>query len=291
MADAKRKIHKFNFKSEGAHVALVDKAANLQTVLTMKAVENEVVVSLSMRDFLEKFFNMWSDDATQLAKILGYTGDPTVEWEENDSYEDYINRKVESVQLLKGLIIPEQIPESIALKVESLQKSVGDKLTSEGSPHEAHNLEGDIKLSDVKIDKEELATLKAAALEVETLKSAAQEVETLKAQVAEVETLKSLVSELKSEKAAKAKLEMEALVKGYNFIPDADQEGVVEFLLKSEGNSVILKTLEKARDAIAESIAVEEAGVEAGEADLDEANTEKSETNDLVSSILAKRNS
>lgn len=37
--EATRRITKFNFESEGAHVALVDAAANLQEVLVMKSAD------------------------------------------------------------------------------------------------------------------------------------------------------------------------------------------------------------------------------------------------------------
>jgi vacuolar-type H+-ATPase subunit I/STV1 len=41
MNKAKRKITEFNFEEDGAHVALVDKAANEQTVLVMKALKKD----------------------------------------------------------------------------------------------------------------------------------------------------------------------------------------------------------------------------------------------------------
>lgn len=280
---AKRKIHKFDFQSEGAHIALVDKAANLQTVLTMKAAEKEVTISLSMKDFLQKFFDLWSDDAELLAKMLGYSGNPTVQWEEGDTWEDYINNKVANVQLLKGVDTPDKLPESLYLEVEELQKKLEEKLTSEGSP-----LEDNVKIEKGESQVDE-TTIEVQ--ELETLKAAATEVETLKAQLEEMNTLKSLVADLKKEKEEKAKSDMVELVKGYNFIPEEDQEGVVAFLLKSEDSGIMISTLEKARDAIASVVEVEK-GVEAEETEVDlkDAVTVKQAGNDLVSKILSDRN-
>ena len=258
MNKPKRKVHAFNFKAEGSHVALVDRAANLQTVLTMKAAEPEVTVSLTMREFLQKFFSLWSEDAEILAGILGYnTGYEDTSKEPSSYYDNYIGSKIDQVSLLKGQELPEKLPESITTKIETLMKSIGDKLTSEDLPLGANNLKGDSKLSEVKISKEELDALKAKATEADTLKSAQEEVDVLKSQLQEVETLKSMVEALKLEKANKAKQEMTTLIKGYSFVPEADQDKLVEFLVKSEDPSVILTTLEKARDAIGAAVSIE----------------------------------
>ena len=111
MSTAKRKIHKFDFSNDEAHVALVDKAANMQEVLVMKAAEPEVRITTSMRTFLEKFFNLWGDDSRILAGILGYSTE--YDWEDEESYEDYIQSKVDQVVLLKGKTISDTLPESI----------------------------------------------------------------------------------------------------------------------------------------------------------------------------------
>lgn len=287
MNKPKRKVHAFNFKAEGSHVALVDRAANLQTVLTMKAAEPEVTVSLTMREFLQKFFSLWSEDAEILAGILGYnTGYEDTSKEPSSYYDNYIGSKIDQVSLLKGQELPEKLPESITTKIETLMKSIGDKLTSEDLPLGANNLKGDSKLSEVKISKEELDALKAKATEADTLKSAQEEVDVLKSQLQEVETLKSMVEALKLEKANKAKQEMTTLIKGYSFVPEADQDKLVEFLVKSEDPSVILTTLEKARDAIGAAVSIE-TGAE-GTGTVEEEETQKG-ANDLVTNLINQR--
>ena len=248
---AKRKIHKFNFKSEGAHVALVDKAANKQEVLTMKAAEREVQVTLSMKEFLKKFFDLWEEDAAILAGVLGY--DSSV-WDSHikgdGSYmteDEWINSKIDSVQLLKGVEGFDTLPEGVVQKVDELQKQFGDALnpsqdvkTSEVTTSKS----GDTTM-DTNIDKEELAVLKAAA--------------------AEVETLKGLVATMQAAEEAKVATEMEAVVKGYTFVPTESQADLVAHLLKAEDASPVLAALEKARDAIA-AATLEETGLEGGDA-------------------------
>lgn len=283
MAKAKRRIHEFNFKGDGCHVALVDKAANLQEVLTMKAAEDEVQVTLSMREFLSKFFGLWYEDAAILAGVLGYSTKDTAS-EDVDTYDDYINSKIDTVQLLKGADLPKTLPESIASKVEELQKQFGDNLkeTSEGLPFEDNiNIEkGESHVDKTEISKEELVELKKAA----------DEASLLKAELQEMETLKSKLAGLVAEKETKAKEDMVEVVKAYSFVTEEDQTSLVEYLLKAEGAEVILKALESARNAITEAVEIEVVkGDEGGDINVEEVTTDKAV--DLTSEILKNRNS
>lgn len=84
---AKRRLVDIDFSKEGAHLALVHKdqggAANGYSTLVMKATDkyspefiqkaSQVKVTLSLPDFLEKFFHVWGDDAEILATLFGYT--------------------------------------------------------------------------------------------------------------------------------------------------------------------------------------------------------------------------
>ena len=83
---AKRKLTDITFEHEGAHLALVHKmqggAANGYSTLVMKSLDNrspefiqeasQIRVTLSLPDFLEKFFHVWGDDAEVLAAMFGY---------------------------------------------------------------------------------------------------------------------------------------------------------------------------------------------------------------------------
>lgn len=83
---AKRRLKDFDFTQDNAHVALVHKAqgggANGRTTLLMKSnvqrseefikKASKVQVTLSLPDFLEKFFGVWGNNATLLATMFGY---------------------------------------------------------------------------------------------------------------------------------------------------------------------------------------------------------------------------
>jgi hypothetical protein len=234
---------------------------------------DEVTVSLSMKDFLKKFFDLWEEDAATLAGVLGYDSSVYDNYlNEDGSYmsdEEYINSKIESVRLLKGITDLRSIPESIVLKVEELEKQFGDKLKTSGVSHDVtlEKGKGDPILDKTEITIEELEVLKAASKEVEVLKS-------------QMEALQGSI-------ATKAKEEMVEVVKGYSFVTEDKQEGLVEFLLKSEGNTVVIEALEKARDAIAASI-LEESGTEGDSVvTVEETTLEKSAS--LVAGILKGR--
>lgn len=113
---ATHKLSKFNFEVDGAHVALVGSAANNRTVLLTKSTDkvteedvtkaSTVTVTISITEYLRKFFGLWYEDAELLARIFGYT---TEEMEEEgeyvDWYNDYMNEKVAAVSIMKSLVI------------------------------------------------------------------------------------------------------------------------------------------------------------------------------------------
>lgn len=94
---AKRKLTDINFEKEGSHLALVHKvqggAASGYSTLVMKATDkyseefikkaSQVKVTLSLPDFLEKFFHVWGEDAELLATMFGY------EPSEDESDDEY----------------------------------------------------------------------------------------------------------------------------------------------------------------------------------------------------------
>lgn len=94
---AKRKLTDITFEHDGAHLALVHKAqggaASGYKTLVMKSVDNrspefiekasQVKVTLSLPDFLEKFFHVWGEDAELLATMFGY------EPSEDESDDEY----------------------------------------------------------------------------------------------------------------------------------------------------------------------------------------------------------
>lgn len=108
---AKRKLTDINFENEGSHLALVHKdqggAASGYSTLIMKATNKyspefiqkatQVQVTLTFEEFLRKFFNMWYEEAEILATMLGMEDD-----DEENGYQDYVERQVASFQILKS---------------------------------------------------------------------------------------------------------------------------------------------------------------------------------------------
>lgn len=127
MIKAKRKLSDISFEKEGAHVALVSKqqgggANNRNYALVLKGHNfseeyiqkmQQVKVTMELPDFLQRFFNVYYDDAEVLARMMGYT--PPVK-EEGDSwnYEDYIQSKLEAFEVLKSVHDAESIAEVLS---------------------------------------------------------------------------------------------------------------------------------------------------------------------------------
>lgn len=90
MSKAKRKITKFNFESEGAHLSLVTQAANLQQALVMKSLTAseeeihkalEVNLKISMREFFGRYLDIDEDDMETILGMMGYSPE--------DLYDEY----------------------------------------------------------------------------------------------------------------------------------------------------------------------------------------------------------
>ena len=113
---AKRKLSNISFEHEGAHVALVGKAnggpANLHDyALVLKANKfseefvqkmQQVRVTMELPDFLKKFFGMYYEDAEILARMMGYEKPEQEEKAEVETYEDYIESRMEAFEILKA---------------------------------------------------------------------------------------------------------------------------------------------------------------------------------------------
>ena len=112
---AKRKLSDFDFSTQGAHVALVDAAANERTTLVMKGIKftdeeiekiQQIRVTMELPDFLQKFFYMYHEDAEVLASLMGYV-EPENESEDSGESEmdseDYIESKLEAFEIIKSL--------------------------------------------------------------------------------------------------------------------------------------------------------------------------------------------
>lgn len=106
MNKPKRKITNFNFESEGAHVALVDKAANQQEVLVMKstkATEEEIqkAVSVNLKlplmEFLTRYMHMNIDEAETIAGMLGCSYEDLYEVNDMNGFKEMVESNLNKV--------------------------------------------------------------------------------------------------------------------------------------------------------------------------------------------------
>ena len=113
---AKRKLKEISFDGESAHIALVSKeqggpANGADYSLILKNTEgrsqefiekaSKIQVTMDIVEFIERFFSVWGSDALVLASLMGYEKE---ESEDDDwDYDDWIQEKVNSFQILKGL--------------------------------------------------------------------------------------------------------------------------------------------------------------------------------------------
>lgn len=111
----KRKLSNIDFSQDGCHIALVSKeqggpASGADYALVMKAVNfsqeaiekmQKIRVTMELPEFLRRFFNMYGDDVEVLARMMGYEKEE--ESEELETYEDYIQSKLQAYEILKSL--------------------------------------------------------------------------------------------------------------------------------------------------------------------------------------------
>lgn len=132
---AKRVIKELDFSGEGCAVSLVGPsvggAANGKSTLLIKSkgtkISDEFIkkastikVTMEITEFLSKFYSIYSSDAEVLARALGFT---TAEQDREaskepseyvDWYEDYINEKVSSIEVMKSLYQAENVADVLA---------------------------------------------------------------------------------------------------------------------------------------------------------------------------------
>lgn len=262
------RIHDFNYDREGdeeftPHVALVLRGANGQEVLTKKEHrDNEVQITMSMAGFLEKFFYVYGTNAEILAGIMGFE----VQDSEGNSpsYDEFIQSKIDSVLVLKGMEIPESAPLTVTDKIIKLQTEYGEAITQKYD--DITNTSGDSPdvITSKTHGEDPMDELETALEQIKTLKAEATAKADLQAQ--EMKTLKGNMQALVDANVAAKREEMVVTIKEYSFIPTDQAEGFADLMvtLKADAQVAVLKHLEGARNAVA-AAAMSEEGNEGGD--------------------------
>lgn len=129
---AKKRITDLTFDHDGAHLALCSKsqgaANNWNKALIMKSHNfspefiqkaQSIQVTLSIPEFLERFYSIWGSDGEVLARLMGYVPEDT-EW----NYEEYIEEKLSAFTIIKSLHESKNLPESLSKLTEDEYMSV-----------------------------------------------------------------------------------------------------------------------------------------------------------------------
>lgn len=132
---AKKRITDLTFDHDGAHLALCSKsqgaANNWNKALIMKGHNfspeiiqkaQSIQVTLSIPEFLERFYSIWGSDAEVLARLMGYVPEDQEDSEWN--YEDYIEEKLSAFTIIKSLHESKNLPESLSKLTEDEYLSV-----------------------------------------------------------------------------------------------------------------------------------------------------------------------
>ena len=212
---AKRRLLKFNFEEEGAHIALVSKdqggAANGVPLLLTKSVSNlpavsdyvkvqkaleQITVTLSMEEFLRKFFDMWYDDAETLVKIMGMQTEHEYWKEQNPelmSDSSFLEEKVSKFQLMKSLHenTVSNVDADDFIEILALQETIEKALLE-------HNPQGDPLVETINVEKAQFEQLEKNANEKEVAVAKAAQLET------EVAALQEQLNVIKSANEASA---------------------------------------------------------------------------------------
>lgn len=112
---ARRKLSDIDFSSNSAHIALCHKEqsvanmADYPLVLKTRNFSEEFIqklqsvkVELELPEFLTRFFNVYGTDAEVLARMMGYVPEDDSDVAEVMNYEDYIQERLQSFELMKA---------------------------------------------------------------------------------------------------------------------------------------------------------------------------------------------
>lgn len=268
MTKAKKKLTKFDFSGDSAHVALVHRdqggGANMYKTLITKA--TDVRLELSMEEFLRRFFDMWWDDAEFLAKLLGYEV-------ESDSYENEVYEwkhpledKVTVMKKAKQDGISSLSDTDKEVLAEAVQKLSGfsNVTVKDIDQYVAKNAGGDAPVSDIEkgnvadnnipdTQENNMEQIEKSAVEALIQKALEEQKAEIEKAVAEkeskIEELTKSLAAFEAEKAAQKQAEFVAKAADFEVLGVEDKESFGVALMKmseQEELAGVMAVLEKA---------------------------------------------
>jgi hypothetical protein len=130
----KRKLKNIDFSDDMSHIALVSKhqggpANGADYSLVLKNLNNPspefiqkmqaIQVTMTIPDFLERFFMLWEEDVEFLSQLLGYVEPPEDEQAEAiDDYNKWIEERFQSFSIIKSLHEAKNLPDALSKLTE-----------------------------------------------------------------------------------------------------------------------------------------------------------------------------
>ncbi|QQG33310.1 hypothetical protein [Pectobacterium phage PcCB7V] len=270
------------YSANNRHVSLLTKSEVDPEKLTVDIIKSleQVQLTISMEEYLRRFFHLWSGDAELLTKVLGMKtefeqsiednppDDDSWEAEWNERHQEYLEQKLSSVTLIKKakagdeLSLLEQFElikarkdfeegcrdlgidfgdDSTVVKPAAEVKPVVETQKSTTPVAPTESSAGATIKPDEEIPVEKEVDVTKSAAFIEMQKALAEQTEMMKAMQAQVADAQEII---KAQKAAKRAVAVEKAA-GFTFVA-ADQRDVVADVIENPAQAVLVAVLEKA---------------------------------------------
>ena len=235
-----------SFGAEDCHVAVVHKlqggASNgYKEALLLRSTDDvkpedevelirkvqNVVINMSFENFLEKFFNMYNDDAYILTKILGFETERENSEKDVETYQQYLDKKVDAISILR----------SVSTESDFLSLSFEEKETA---------MKFQEKFERSLINEEEKMSVEDNAEQVQDLLRAVSD---LTSKLKEEQDRRKALEEVEIKRAEAVTLERAS---SFDFIPEDDVAAISTAVhtLDSDAKEAIFRAFDSAKEKI-----------------------------------------
>ena len=129
----KRKLKNIDFSDDTSHIALVSKhqggpASGANYSLVLKNVDNPspefiqkmqaIQVTMTIPEFLSRFFMLWEEDVEFLSQLLGYVEPEDETMEAKEDYDKWIEERFQSFSIIKSLHEAKSLPDALSKLTE-----------------------------------------------------------------------------------------------------------------------------------------------------------------------------
>ena len=129
----KRKLKNIDFSDDMSHIALVSKhqggpASGANYSLVLKNVDNPspefiqkmqaIQVTMTIPEFLSRFFMLWEEDVEFLSQLLGYVEPEDETMEAKEDYDKWIEERFQSFSIIKSLHEAKSLPDALSKLTE-----------------------------------------------------------------------------------------------------------------------------------------------------------------------------